>query len=119
MNAVDLTLLNDTLLSALREDIGSGDITTRATIPAEARATGRYTSKQALVVAGLDVTHEIARLVDPELSFKTVARDGVSIPAGSTLAEVHGRASSIVTGERTSLNLLQRMCGIATLTREY
>jgi len=114
-----LRLLRDTLLAALREDVGVGDITSHATIPANARATGRYTTKQALVVAGVPVIHEIMRLVDPDLQFKSIASDGCSVATGAVLAEVHGSARSILAVERTSLNLLQRMCGIATLTHQY
>src|SRR5437762_12003076 len=119
MNSIDLTLLRDTLLSALREDVGSGDITSRSTIPADARAKARYTTKQALVVAGVAVAEEIVRLVDPGVQFRTLATDGTPAPIGTPLAEISGPARSILTAERTSLNLLQRMCGIATLTRQY
>ena len=119
METIDFPLLRDTLLAALREDIGSGDITSRSTIPAEDRATGRYTAKQALVVAGLSVIREIVRLVDPEVEFKVASADSVSVSAGTVLAEIRGAARPILTAERTSLNLLQRMCGIATLTRQY
>ena len=119
METIDLQLLRDTLLAALREDVGTGDITSRSTIPAEARATARYTTKQALVLAGLPVVQEIVRLVDPALEFKDASADGASVPAGTVLAAIHGSARSILTAERTSLNLLQRMCGIATLTRQY
>jgi nicotinate-nucleotide pyrophosphorylase (carboxylating) len=119
MNSIDLTLIRDTLLSALREDVGTGDITSRATIPSSARASAQYRAKQPLVVAGIPVTEEIVHLVDPQLSFKPFATDGESISSGAPLAEIHGSARSILAVERTSLNLLQRMCGIATLTRQY
>src|SRR5436853_3968878 len=119
MNPIDLTLIRDTLLSALREDVGTGDITSRSTIPAAARARARYTTKQALVVAGIAVVQEIVNFVDPQLDFKALATDGESVSTGTPLAEIHGSARSILTAERTSLNLLQRMCGIATLTRQY
>lgn len=119
MDNLDLRLLRDTLLAALREDVGAGDITSHATIPANARATGRYTTKQTVVVAGVPVIREIMRLVDSDLQFEAIASDGASVPAGAVLAEVHGSARSILAVERTSLNLLQRMCGIATLTHQY
>jgi nicotinate-nucleotide pyrophosphorylase (carboxylating) len=119
MDSIDLTLFRDTLLSALREDVGTGDITSRSTIPVTARARARYTTKQPLVVAGITVIEQIVHLVDPQLSFKPLATDGESVPAGAPLAEIHGSARSILAAERTSLNLLQRMCGIATLTRQY
>ncbi len=119
MDNLDLQLLRDSLLAAVREDVGAGDITSHATIPANARATGRYTTKQTVVVAGVPVIREIMRLVDSDLQFEAIASDGASVPAGAVLAEVHGSARSILAVERTSLNLLQRMCGIATLTHQY
>ncbi len=119
MDSIDLTLLRETLLAMLREDVGSGDITSHATIPAAARASARYVTKQPLVLAGIPVVQEILTLVDAELQFKPQTTEGSSVPAGTTLAEVQGSARSILTAERTSLNILQRMCGIATLTRRY
>jgi len=119
MNAVDLQLLRPLLLAALREDIGSGDITSRAVIPANARAGGRFTTKEALVTAGIPVVEEAVRLVDPALEFKTLESEGASVAPGTPIAEVRGSARSILTAERTGLNLLQRLCGIATLTRRY
>src|SRR5262245_8923473 len=113
MNAIDVTLLHDTLLAALREDIGAGDITSRATISANTRATARYTAKQAFVVAGVPVVQELVRLVDAEIAFETLTQEGASISSGTALAEIRGSARSILTVERTSLNVLQRMCGIA------
>jgi nicotinate-nucleotide pyrophosphorylase (carboxylating) len=119
MNSIDLTLLRDTLLAALREDVGSGDITSRSTVPANAQTRARYTTKQGLVVAGIPIVQEIVRLVDPGVEFRALASDGASVATGAALAAIHGSARSILTAERTSLNLLQRMCGIATLTRRY
>lgn len=119
MDNLDLQLLRDSLLAAVREDVGAGDITSHATIPANARATGRYTTKQTVVVAGVPVIREIMRLVDSDLQFDAIASDGCSVATGAVLAEVHGSARSILAVERTSLNLLQRMCGIATLTHQY
>jgi nicotinate-nucleotide pyrophosphorylase (carboxylating) len=119
MENVDLQLLRPLLLAALREDIGSGDITSRAVIPAGAKARARFTTKQALVVAGIPVAREIVHLVDPALEFEPLESEGASVAAGTPIAEIRGSARSILTVERTSLNLLQRMCGIATLTRRY
>jgi nicotinate-nucleotide pyrophosphorylase (carboxylating) len=119
MVAIDLKLIHDSLLAALREDIGSGDITSRAVIPLNARALARFTTKEALVVAGIRVVEEIVGIVDSTLEFKTLESEGASVPSGTPLAEVRGSARSILTAERTTLNLLQRMCGIATLTRRY
>jgi len=116
---MNLHLIQDTLLAALREDIGSGDITSRSVIPANARATARFTTKQALVVAGLPAAQEIIRLVDPSLEFKALELEGAQVAQITPIAEVRGSARSILTAERTSLNVLQRLCGIATLTRKY
>ena len=119
MDPIDINLVRDSLLLALKEDIGSGDLTTRATIPESARAIGSYRSKQPLVVAGIDVAREIVRLVDAGVEFKVEVHDGTSVPEGTVLATIRGSARSILIVERTSLNLLQRLCGIATLTRKY
>ena len=119
METVDLRLLQDLLLAALREDVGSGDLTSRATVPENARASGHYTAKQSLVLAGGAVLGELTRLVDPALEFRVLVMDGTFVPAGTVLLEVRGSARSILIVERTSLNLLQRTCGIATLTRSF
>src|SRR5204863_1296777 len=119
MKTVDLLLLRESLVAMLGEDIGTGDITARATIPPDARADARYVSKQPLVAAGIAVIQEVVRLVDPEGSFTALTTDGASAEKGIALAEIRGSAPSILTAERTSLNLLQRMCGIATHTRQY
>ena len=116
---LDLRVVDDVLRAAVREDLGNGDVTTSATVPPSAQAVGRYTAKQELVVAGLAVAARLLELVDSSLQYKTLTRDGDMVPAGTPLAEVQGSASSILTAERVTLNILQRMCGIATMTREY
>jgi nicotinate-nucleotide pyrophosphorylase (carboxylating) len=116
---MNLALLHKEMLAMLREDIGSGDITAAATIPAGARAMGQYRSKQALVVAGIPVIREMVKLADPDLEFRALSTDGASIDGKMPIAEIRGSARSILTVERTTLNLLQRLCGIATLTRQY
>ncbi len=119
MTSIDLQLIEAALLAALREDVGSGDITSRAVIPPDSRARARYTTKQGLVVSGIPVIEQIVRLVDPSLEFKALVPEGASVGTGTAVAEMRGSARSILTAERTSLNLLQRMCGIATVTRRY
>ncbi len=119
MDPVDLRLAQETFLAAIREDLGAGDITSRAVVPEEARARAAYVSKQPLVVAGLQAIETLIELVDSALEYKAAAQDGDSVPAGTPLAEMHGSARSILAVERVSLNLLQRMCGIATMTRQY
>jgi len=119
MDSIDLSLLKDALLAMLREDVGTGDITSRAAVPVNAHATASYTAKQKLIVAGIPAVQEFVRLADPELEFKPLTSDGTSVTPGTALAEIRGSARSILIVERTSLNLLQRMCGIATLTSLY
>src|SRR5262252_351431 len=119
MLVIDLIQIRDVLQAALQEDIGTGDITSRATIPEGATSTARYTSKQPLVVSGLAVVAEVIRMFDSKLRFKALTADGDSLETGTVLAEMNGSARSILTVERVTLNLLQRMCGIATMTRHY
>ncbi len=119
MTPVDLSLVRDTLRAVLREDVGSGDLTSRATIPAGSRASGRFTAKQRLIVAGGPVVSEIVRLVDANLQFQPVAGEGSMVETGEAIATIEGSAQSILMAERSALNLFQRMCGIATLTRQF
>ena len=119
MKPVDLILLRDQLLAAIREDAGSGDVTSRSTIDSEWTAVARYVTKQDLIVSGLPVVEELARLCDAGLRFRSLSADGDAVPANTVLAEVQGNAHSILTLERTSLNFLQRLSGIATTTAEY
>src|SRR5262245_56841214 len=119
MSPLDLSLMRDVLLAALREDIGSGDVTTRATVAGDRRASARYTTKQALVVSGLPVVEEMLHLTHARLDYKPLATDGDDVEKGTAIAEVQGSAHEILTLVRVTLNLLQRMCGIATLTRQY
>jgi nicotinate-nucleotide pyrophosphorylase (carboxylating) len=119
MTAIDLQLLRDTLIAALREDVGSGDITSRSTIPADARGIGRIVAKEPIIVAGLQVAAEVTHLVDPACQFVASTSDGARVSERTVLAEIRGAARALLTAERTLLNLLQRMSGIATLTRQY
>ena len=116
---LDLRVVDDVLRAAVREDVGSGDLTTSATVPSDAQAIGRYTTKQSLVVSGLAVAGRLLELVDSNLQYRPLVEDGDAVREGTAIAEVRGLASSILTGERVTLNMLQRMCGIATTTREY
>ena len=119
MTSIDLELLRNTFLSALREDVGSGDITSRSTVPAEERGVARIAAKQTLTVAGLQVAAEIMKIVDRDTQFTAPVSDGATAHPGTLLAEIRGAARSLLTAERTALNFLQRMSGIATLTRQY
>ena len=119
MNLMDLTALSGLLLAAIEEDVGSGDVTSRAVVPESATALGQYVAKQELVVCGLSIAAEVVRLTDSDLQFRSVSSDGAEVKRGAVLAEVQGKARSILTAERTSLNFLQRLSGIATSTKKY
>jgi nicotinate-nucleotide pyrophosphorylase (carboxylating) len=108
-------LIND----ALAEDIGNGDITSSSVIPAELRFRGVMAAREEMVVAGLPFAAEVFRTVVPEAVFTAKVADGDKIAAGTVLAEMEGPARGLLTGERTALNLLQHLSGIATLTRRY
>src|SRR3954454_17730349 len=104
----------------LAEDIGRGDITTSATIPRDVRATGRFLSKETLELCGLDVAEAVFFNLDPESSeIESQFADGDEMPEGTAFGTLKGYADVLLIGERVALNLIQRMSGIATLTRAY
>ena len=105
--------------SALDEDIQSGDVTTQAVIPDSVLGKGSFLVKAYGVIAGLGVAKNVFQLVDEEIIFNQFVDDGKKVNRGEIVAEVTGRASSILTAERTALNFLQRMSGIATLTNKF
>lgn len=109
----------DFVAAALAEDVGRGDLTTDALIPADTRFRGVLASRGDIVVAGMDVALAAFRHLDPELSAKIFVKDGDRLTAGAKIAEIEGRARAILTAERTALNILQHLSGIATLTRRY
>lgn len=104
---------------ALNEDIGPGDITTELLVQKGLKGTARIIAKEGLVLAGLDVAREAFRQVDPGLLFSSSHADGEELPAEAVIATISGELSSILTAERVALNLLQRLSGVATLTREF
>jgi len=104
---------------ALREDLGRGDITSQAVVPAAARGSGVVVARQAGVIAGLEVARMAFHEVDSRIEVSVLAADGDALPAGTALAEVAGYTRALLGAERTALNFLQRMSGIATLTRRY
>jgi nicotinate-nucleotide pyrophosphorylase (carboxylating) len=116
------TLSADILKSiqrALAEDIGSGDGTTESIVPAEAGMRGQIIAKQAGVVAGLDIARAVYQMVDQQVDFQSKLEEGARVANRQVLALVSGRARSLLTAERTALNFLGRMSGIATLTRQF
>ena len=104
---------------ALAEDIGSGDITTNSIVPADASMQGRIIAKQNGIIAGLDVAKAVYEIVDPKLEFNAAVSESARVDDRQTLATVSGSARSLLTGERTALNFLGRISGIATLTRQF
>ena len=105
--------------AALTEDVGSGDLTTQRVVPADATCKAAIVVKEPGVVCGLHVVEEVFHELDPELRFQAVAADGNRIEARAVVARLQGRAAPILTGERTALNFLGRLSGIATLTRRF
>ncbi|MFD1179311.1 carboxylating nicotinate-nucleotide diphosphorylase [Paenibacillus puldeungensis] len=103
----------------LKEDVGSGDITTGVTIPHGHESKGIIHAKQDGIIAGMPVAQLVFEVVDPALTFTPLVKDGQSVTKGAILAEVEGSTHSILTGERLALNLLQRLSGIATRTRSF
>src|SRR6266542_906260 len=104
---------------ALEEDVGAGDLTTIATVPAERLARGVLLAKQELVVSGLEVAAEVFRAVDRRLVLEPAVGEGGSASRGMHLGQVTGPARGMLTGERVALNFVQRLCGVATLTRRF
>jgi nicotinate-nucleotide pyrophosphorylase (carboxylating) len=104
---------------ALAEDLGWGDVTTEATVTAAQRARGIIVAKAPCVVAGIDVAAEAFRQLDPGVVFERHRSDGDRCEAGAIVADLRGSAAAMLTAERTALNFLQRLSGIATLTRRY
>ncbi len=109
----------DVVRRALAEDIGAGDVTTEATVPAGQQATGTFLAKAACVIAGLEVAFEAFRQLQSDVVMRPRKHDGDRVTPGETIATVDGRARTLLTAERTALNLLQRLSGVATLTRRF
>jgi nicotinate-nucleotide pyrophosphorylase (carboxylating) len=109
----------DPIAAALKEDIGKGDITTEFFVPEALHASGRIVAHEPAIIAGTGTVAEIFRRIDPATDIQIVRRDGEAVVAGDIVIEVRGLARSILKAERVALNFLQRLCGIATLTRQF
>jgi nicotinate-nucleotide pyrophosphorylase (carboxylating) len=109
-------LVDEFILNALKEDVGDGDHTSLATIPADAKGKAKLLVKDEGILAGVEVAEEIFHVVDPGLSVLVYMRDGAAIKPGDIVLEVEGRSQSILKAERLVLNCMQRMSGIATKT---
>ena len=111
--------ISDYIKRALEEDIGSGDVTTDTIVPADASLRGRIVAKQDGVVAGLEVAKHVMLVLSERVTFRANIADGSNVTRDIVLADIEGSARALLTGERTALNFLGRMSGIATLTRQY
>ncbi|SHI78769.1 carboxylating nicotinate-nucleotide diphosphorylase [Desulfofundulus thermosubterraneus] len=109
-------VLEDLIDRVLKEDIGTGDVTTNSIVPPDYTTIGFIHAKEPGVVAGLPVAGAVFRRLSPHISFQIRVREGERVQAGQLLARVEGEARAILSGERVALNLLQRMSGIATYT---
>ena len=109
----------DPIAIALREDIGAGDTTTEFFVPDGLRALGRIVARERAILAGGETAAEVFRRVNPKLNVEVLLPDGTALMGGETILEVRGVARSILTAERVALNFLQRLSGIATLTRQF
>jgi nicotinate-nucleotide pyrophosphorylase (carboxylating) len=104
---------------ALSEDIGAGDLTAGTVIPDTARATGQMLLKSTGVISGLTVVERVFARVDTKIRWQALVEDGVPLEAGTVIGEIAGPARSVLTAERTALNFVQRLSGVATLTRTF
>ena len=109
----------DAIAVALKEDLGNGDITTQFFVSEGLHASGRIVTREPAIVAGTGTAADVFRKVDPATDVQIVRPDGDAVVAGEVLIEVRGLARSILKAERVALNFLQRLCGIATLTRQF
>jgi len=119
MNKIKLENLHAIIHCALEEDIGSGDITTLSTVPAKSVLKGTFIAKESGVIAGLEVVRETLKYLDKNVTFSPKVTDGRRVAKETVLATVRGNGRILLTVERTALNFLQRMSGIATMTRAY
>ena len=111
--------ISRSIIRALEEDIGSGDVTTNTIVPADATLRGRIIAKQHGVVAGLEIAKQVMLALSQHVKFVAEVEDGAKVLHGTVLANIDGSARALMTGERTALNFLGRMSGIATLTRKF
>ncbi|MBE6606215.1 MAG: carboxylating nicotinate-nucleotide diphosphorylase [Ruminococcaceae bacterium] len=114
--SVNTNMIDAILKNALEEDMGTGDITTLTTIPGDAVACGKYISKESGIICGIGIAKRVFDLLGENFEFVSYKNDGDFVEKGEIIAEVKGNAVVVLTGERTGLNLMQRLSGIATAT---
>jgi nicotinate-nucleotide pyrophosphorylase (carboxylating) len=111
--------LLDNIRRAIAEDVGTGDVTTNSIVPADAKAKVQIVAKQSGVIAGLEVARAVFLQFDDQIVFHAHVQDGSVVSQGQIIADISGAVRALLTGERTALNFLGRMSGIATLTRQF
>lgn len=109
-------VIRELIARALAEDVGSGDVTTQALVDEQSRASARIVARHEIVLAGIGIAGEVFRMADPLLKVECLCPDGAPVGAGTAVLRVEGPARALLMAERTALNLLQRMTGIATAT---
>jgi nicotinate-nucleotide pyrophosphorylase (carboxylating) len=119
MEPLDPGMYRELVRRALAEDFGWGDVTTEAIIDREQKARGVIVAKSTCVLAGVDIAAEAFRQLDPAAQITINCKDGHRCERGTEVAEIRGQASALLTAERTALNFIQRLSGIATLTRQF
>ena len=116
---LDSEVIEHAIDEAIREDVGRGDLTSIALIPEDAQYSGTVRARQDMVVAGLGIAERVFEKLAPTANVKILLEDGVQVKPGADLAKINGPARDLLTAERTALNFLQHLSGIATLTRTY
>jgi len=109
----------DPIAIAIQEDIGEGDVTTEFFVPAGLHASAKIIAREKAIIAGTETATEVFHRVDPATRARVIRADSSEVEAGDTIIEIHGLAGSILKAERVALNFLQRLSGIATLTRRF
>ncbi len=116
---LNMLLVDEIIRNALKEDVGTGDITTESVIGEEVQVFGNLIAKENGIICGMGVFERVFYVIDPDIRVTAFVADGEYVESGKIIAEISGSARGVLTGERVSLNLLQRMSGIATATNTY
>ena len=116
---LDLKIVDTIIDAAFAEDIGKGDLTSEAVIPADTRFKGVMSAREEMVCAGLPIAGRVFERYSKDITWTHHAKDGDKVPAGTVLSDLEGPAIALLTAERTAINILQHLSGIATLTRRY
>ena len=119
MKAGSLPLIDRIIECALEEDLGAGDVTTSATVDPSTKGEARLLAKEEILLAGIEIFSRVLNRLDPEITVDYTYHDGDIVPSGREICTVRGSMRGILSGERTALNFLQHLSGIATLTRLY